>query len=369
MKRGYSAKVLNLEESATIAISTLAQELKAQGKDILGFSAGEPDFDTPQVIKEEAIRALNLGFTKYTPVAGIKELLLAISKKLKDDNNLEYETNEIIVSNGAKQSLFNTFQAILEEGDEVLIPAPYWVTYPELVKYSGGKSVIVNTLEEYSFKARAIDFEKLVTPKTKALVLTSPSNPTGMVYTKEELEDIAKVALKHDLWIVSDEMYEKLLYEGEFTSIASLSQDAASRTITINGLSKSVAMTGWRMGYAASKDKKLVKLMNNLQSQCTSNINSITQKASIIALKGDANEDMQYMKEAFKDRRDLACELIEEIAGISVVKPHGAFYLFINIKGVKKYNANSMEFCKDLLQQEGVALVPGVALGMDGLLG
>ncbi len=364
----YSKRIQSLSESATIAVATLARKLQAEGRDILSFSAGEPDFDTPKVIKEEAIRALNSGFTKYTSVAGIPELLEAISQKLKRDNNLSYEPKEIIVSNGAKQSLFNAFQALIDDGDEVLIPAPYWVTYPELVTYSGGKPVFINTNEEYGFRARGIDFENAITSKTKAIVLTSPSNPTGMIYSKDELEDIAQVAIKHNLWVISDEMYEKLVYDGEFVSIASLNDEISKRTITINGLSKAVAMTGWRMGYAACKDKNLVKLMDNLQSQCTSNINSITQKASVIALNGSADTDIEYMREAFRERRDVACDLIEEIAGISVVKPQGAFYLFINIQNVKGFNGDSMRFCKELLEKVGVALVPGSAFGMDGFV-
>lgn len=364
----YSKRILSLSESATIAVASLARKLQAEGRDILSFSAGEPDFDTPQVIKDEAIRALNCGFTKYTAVAGIPELLQAIAQKLKRDNNLEYDTKEIIVSNGAKQSLFNTFQAIINEGDEVLIPAPYWVTYPELVTYSGGKPVFIPTTEEYGFRARGIDFERAITPKTKAIVLTSPSNPTGMIYTKNELQTIADIAVKNNLWIISDEMYEKLIYDGTFTSIASLNDSILQKTITINGLSKSVAMTGWRIGYAACKDQKLVKLMDNLQSQCTSNINSLTQKAAIVALNGSADQDIETMREAFKERRDTACRLIDEIPGISTVKPDGAFYLFINIKKVNGYNGDSMQFCKELLEKVGVALVPGSAFGMDGFV-
>ena len=364
----YSKRILSLGESATIAVASLARKLQAEGRDVLSFSAGEPDFDTPQVIKDEAIRALNCGFTKYTAVAGIPELLQAISQKLKRDNNLEYDPKEIIVSNGAKQSLFNAFQAIIDDGDEVLIPSPYWVTYPELVTYSGGKPIFIPTKEEYGFKARGIDFERAITPKTKAIVLTSPSNPTGMIYTKDELQAIADIAVKHKLWVISDEMYEKLVYDGTFTSIASLNDFIMRQTITINGLSKSVAMTGWRMGYAACKDQKLIKLMDNLQSQCTSNINSLTQKAAIVALNGSADQDIESMREAFKERRDTACRLIDEIPGISAVKPDGAFYLFINIQKVNGYGGDSMQFCKALLEKVGVALVPGSAFGMDGFV-
>ncbi|PAF50020.1 aspartate aminotransferase [Helicobacter sp. 12S02232-10] len=362
----YSQKIKNLSESATIAISTLASELKAKGRDILSFSAGEPDFDTPQVIKDEAIRALNSGYTKYTPVAGIPELLKAIADKLERENGLTYSPKEILVSNGAKQSLFNIFQALIEEGDEVIIPSPYWVTYPELVTYSGGKPVFIPTNESTDFKITPKQLKEAITSKTKMLVLTTPSNPTGMVYLKNELIQIAEILQGSKIWVVSDEMYEKLIYDVEFTSCAAISEDMMSRTITVNGLSKSVAMTGWRMGYLATKDLKLLKLMNNLQSQCTSNINSITQRASIVALNGEADADIELMREAFQKRRDLACELIGDIGGLKVLKPQGAFYLFINIKDISKYNGDSMKFSQELLEKEGVALVPGKAFGMDG---
>lgn len=362
----YSQKIQNLSESATIAISTLASELKAKGRDILSFSAGEPDFDTPQVIKDEAIRALNSGFTKYTPVPGIPELREAIAKKLKKENGLSYTPKQVLVSNGAKQSLFNIFQALINDGDEVVIPSPYWVTYPELVIYSGGKPVFIPTDENSNFKITAKQLKNAITPKTKILVLTTPSNPTGMVYTKSELTEIAKVLEGTNIWVVSDEMYEKLVYGVSFTSAASISEDMMKRTITVNGLSKSVAMTGWRMGYLATTDDKLIKLMDNLQSQCTSNINSITQKASVVALNGDADRDIEMMRQAFEKRRDLACDLVNNIGGLSVQKPQGAFYLFINIKGIARFAGDSMKFCSELLSKEGVALVPGSAFGMDG---
>lgn len=362
----YSQKIQNLSESATIAISTLASELKAKGRDVLSFSAGEPDFDTPQVIKDEAIRALNSGFTKYTPVPGIPELREAIAKKLKRENGLSYTPKQVLVSNGAKQSLFNIFQALINDGDEVIVPAPYWVTYPELVIYSGGKPVFITTDENSNFKITAKQLKNAITPKTKILVLTTPSNPTGMVYTKAELTEIAEVLKDTKIWVVSDEMYEKLVYGVKFTSAASISDDMMKRTITVNGLSKSVAMTGWRMGYLATSDDKLVKLMDNLQSQCTSNINSITQKASVVALNGDADRDIEMMRQAFEKRRDLACDLINNIGGLSVQKPQGAFYLFINIKGIAKFGGDSMKFCSELLSEQGVALVPGSAFGMDG---
>ena len=360
----YSKRILTLEESLTIAISSLARDLKAQGKDVLSFSAGEPDFDTPKIIKDEAIRAINSGFTKYTQVSGINELLVAISNKLKNENNLDYEPNEIIVSNGAKHSLFNVFAALIDSGDEVIIPSPYWVTYPELVKYFGGKSVFIETDEDNDFKINANQLKAAITPKTKMIVLTSPSNPTGMIYSKDELLSLYEVLKNTDIIVISDEIYERLVYDNiGFTSAGSINNDMLNRTITINGLSKAVAMTGWRMGYAASKDKTLIKMLNNLQSQSTSNINSITQKASVFGLNGDAKMDIDNFVSAFNIRRDLAYKLINDIKLLNVKLPQGAFYLFINIK---KVNSDSMAFCKDLLQKEGVALVPGVAFGMDG---
>ncbi|QQX46639.1 pyridoxal phosphate-dependent aminotransferase [Helicobacter pylori] len=360
----YSSKVQSLSESTTIAISTLAKELKSQGKDILSFSAGEPDFDTPQAIKDAAIKALNDGFTKYTPVAGIPELLKAIAFKLKKENNLDYELSEILVSNGAKQSLFNAIQALIEEGDEVIIPVPFWVTYPELVKYSGGVSQFIQTDEKSHFKITPKQLKDALSPKTKMLILTTPSNPTGMLYSKAELEALGEVLKDTPIWVLSDEIYEKLVYKGEFVSCAAVSEEMKKRTITINGLSKSVAMTGWRMGYAASKDKKLVKLMNNLQSQCTSNINSITQMASIVALEGLVDKEIETMRQAFEKRCDLAHAKINAIEGLSALKPDGAFYLFINIGSL--CGGDSMRFCHELLEKEGVALVPGKAFGLEG---
>ncbi|MCE3038093.1 pyridoxal phosphate-dependent aminotransferase [Helicobacter anatolicus] len=362
----YSNKILNLAESATIAISTLAQNLKAQGKDILSFSTGEPDFDTPEKIKQAAIKALEEGFTKYTAVAGILDLRRAIAEKLFKENSLKYDPSEILVSNGAKQSLFNIFQALINEGDEVIIPAPYWVTYPELVTYSGGKNIFINTDETTQFKITPQMLKNALSAKTKILVLTTPSNPTGMVYNKEEIKALYEVIKDTNIWVVSDEMYEKLVFDEEFCSVASINEDMLQRTITVNGLSKSVAMTGWRIGYLASKNKELIKLMDNLQSQCTSNINSITQKASIVALNGSVDDDIEKMRLAFKERRDLACSLIDSIPSLSVMKPQGAFYLFINLKSLEIYRNNSMAFAKDLLEDQGVAIVPGVAFGMEG---
>jgi len=360
----FSKRIEALSPSLTIEISTLARELKASGKDVISFSAGEPDFDTPQRIKDAAIEAIKSGFTKYTSVAGIPELLKAIKGKLERENNLVYETNQILVSNGAKQSLFNITQALIDEGDEVIIPAPYWVTYPELVKYAGGVPVIVETDERNGFKMTAKELEDAITDRTKMLILTSPSNPTGAVYTKEELEYLAKVLEGTDIIVVSDEIYEKLIYgDTKFVSAAAISEDMFNRTITVNGLSKSVAMTGWRMGYLASANTELVKKMTSLQSQSTSNINSITQYASIPALNGEVDADIERMRKAFEARAETAVKLFNSIDGLSVSKPRGAFYLFVNIKDVSN---DSMQFCKDLLEQYGVAVVPGIGFGAEG---
>jgi aspartate aminotransferase len=356
-------RINTLSESITIAITTKAQELKAEGKDILSFSAGEPDFDTPQVIKDAAINAINAGFTKYTAVDGIPALKEAVAKKLLRDNNLKYETSQIIVNNGAKHSLFNLFSATIEDGDEVIIPAPYWVTYPELVKYCGGTPVTIETDDTTGFKITPEQLQNAITPKTKMLILTTPSNPTGAVYSQEELSALGKVLEGTEILVASDEMYEKLVYDGEFTSAASISDDMFQRTITINGLSKSVAMTGWRFGYMASADKELIKATKKLQSQSTSNINSITQYAAIAGLDGSADDDIEMMRKEFVKRRDEAVKLFNEIDGLSVLKPDGAFYLFVNIQGVSN---DSLMFAKELLESKGVAVVPGVGFGSDG---
>jgi aspartate aminotransferase len=358
-----SDRIQTLSPSLTIAISSLARDLKAQGKDVLSFSAGEPDFGTPLRIKEEAIKAINEGFTQYTAVAGIPELLEAVATKLKRDNNLDYKPSDIIVSNGAKQSLFNLFQATLNPGDEVIIPAPYWVTYPELVKYAGAKPITIDTDDISGFKITPEQLKAAITDKTKMLILTSPSNPTGSVYSKEELEAIADVLKGTDIIVASDEMYEKLVYGIDFTATASISEDMYQRTVTINGLSKSVAMTGWRFGYLASPNKELIAAMNKLQSQSTSNINSITQKAAIPALLGEVDDEIESMRKAFEARAKEAVELFNQIDGLSVIEPQGAFYLFVNIKDISQ---DSIKFCEELLKEVGVAVVPGIGFGSDG---
>ncbi len=353
-----------LSESITIAITTLAKEMKASGKDVLSFSAGEPDFGTPEVIKEAAIQAIREGNSKYTPVPGTPEVLKAIQTKLKRDNGLDYEIGDIITNNGAKHSLFNLFQVLINRGDEVIIPAPYWVTYPEIVKYSEGVPVYIETDDSSEFKITAAQLKDAITDKTKVLILNTPSNPTGSIYSKEDLEALAEVLKGTDILVCSDEMYEKIIFdELKFVSVASISDDMYKRTITVNGLSKSVAMTGWRFGYMATPLKEITSAVKKLQSQSTSNINSITQKTSITALLGEADSDIEMMRQAFEKRRDLAMDMFSKIDGLSVVRPHGAFYLYINFKKIAN---DSVEFCKRLLEEKGVATVPGIGFGTEG---
>jgi len=354
----------NLSPSVTMAITALARELKAQGKDILSFSAGEPDFDTPQVIKDAAIQAIQDGHTKYTAVEGTVETKKAIISKLQKDHGLEYQMDEIIVSNGAKHSLFNLFQCLIEEGDEVIIPAPYWVTYPEQVKFSDGVPVFIETDDSTNFKITAKQLKAVITPKTRVLLLNTPSNPTGGVYTKEELLSLAEVLKGTDILVFSDEMYEKIMYDGKaFTAVASTNEDMFQRTVTINGISKAVAMTGWRYGYIATPNKALIKTMIKLQGQVTSNVNSVTLQAAVTALDGSADADIEMMRKEFEKRRNIVVDGFNAIDGLSCVVPDGAFYVFVNIKDV---TADSMKFAADLLEEQGVAVVPGLAFGTEG---
>lgn len=358
-----SDRISTLSESITIAVTALAQELRTQGKDVLGFSAGEPDFPTPRIIKDAAIAAIESDKTRYTAVDGIPELKQAVIDKLAQENGLHYTMNQVIVNNGAKHSLFNLFQATIQEGDEVIIPAPYWVTYPEQVRYSGGTPVEIMTDEQSGFKITPEQLRAAITSNTKMLVLTTPSNPTGAVYSRSELEGLAEVLKGTDIVVASDEMYEKLVYKGEFVAAASISEDMFNRTVTINGLSKSVAMTGWRFGYMASTDAAMIKATKKLQSQSTSNINSITQYAAIKGLDGSADEEIEKMRVAFMARRDEAVERFNAIDKLSVLSPDGAFYLYVNIKAITD---DSLTFCKRLLEEKEVAVVPGVGFGLDG---
>ena len=354
----------NLSPSVTMAITALGRELKAQGKDILSFSAGEPDFDTPEIIKQAAIKAINDGHTKYTAVEGIIATKQAIINKLKKDHGLEYKLDGIVISNGAKHSLFNLFQVLIENGDEVIIPAPYWVTYPEQVKFSDGVPVFIETDDSTDFKITPEQLKAAITPKTKILLLNTPSNPTGSVYSKEELLSLGEVLKGTDIIVLSDEMYEKIMYNGKkFTAAAEVSEDMFNRTVTINGLSKAVAMTGWRFGYIATPDAALAKALTKLQGQVTSNINTMTQYAAIPALEGDADETIEMMRVEFEKRKNIAVKSFNEIEGLSTINPDGAFYLFVNIQEVTN---DSMKFCSELLEKKGVALVPGLAFGTEG---
>lgn len=353
-----------LEESITLAITALANELKAKGENVISFSAGEPDFDTPQIIKNAAIKAIEKGCGKYTAVAGINEVLKAVQNKLKKDNGLDYELKEIITNVGAKHSLFECIECLVEKGDEVIIPSPYWVSYPEMVKFAEGVPVFVEGLEENGFKITAKQLEKAITTQTKLLILNSPSNPVGSIYSKEELQALAKVLEGTKIMVLSDEMYEKLRYDNvAFDAFASISEDALQRSVTINGLSKCGAMPGWRFGYMASKNQDLISAVKRLQGQSTSNICTITQHAAIPALNGECEQDIENMRRAFQTRRDIGLEILSKIPNISVYKPQGAFYFFVNISRIEK---DSMKFCQKLLEKEKVAVVPGVGFGMDG---
>lgn len=368
-----SKKANSISPSITLEITGKANELKAQGVNVMSFAAGEPDFNTPKNIIEAAIKAMDDGYTKYTKTSGIVELRKAICKKLHQENNLNYSEEQIVVSTGAKQCLANTFLAILNKGDEVILQNPCWVSYTELIKLADGVPVIVNCDENDGYKLSAKNIEKAVTSKTKAILLNSPHNPTGIVYNKNELEEIAQIAKKYNLIIISDEIYEKLIYDGEeHVSIASLSEDAYERTIVINGLSKTYAMTGWRVGYTASS-AKLAKVMSNIQSHMTSNVCSISQYAALEALTGP-QDSIKMMKNAFEERRNFMMKKLEEIDEVSFIKPQGAFYIMVNItyfigksiNGVKINN--SIEFAKMLLEEEKVAVIPGAAFGLENFI-
>ncbi|MDM0448422.1 pyridoxal phosphate-dependent aminotransferase [Clostridium perfringens] len=365
-----SRKAQNIGASLTLALTAKAGELKKEGIDVVSFGVGEPDFNTPKNIIEAATRAMEEGKTKYTATSGIVELKEAIARKLHDDNGLNYGTKNIIISTGAKQSLANVFMAILNPGDEVIIPVPYWVSYPELVKLSDGVPVFIETKKENDFKVTYDELKSVLSENTKAIVINSPNNPTGTVYSKKDLEVIAKFAKENDLIIISDEIYEKLIYgKEEHISIASSSEDAFKRTVVINGFSKAYAMTGWRIGYAACYNEELIKVMNNVQSHMTSNTNSIAQFAALEALNGD-QETIKNMVKEFSLRRELMIELISEIEDVTFIEPKGAFYVMIDVsKVLKKANIKgSMEFANLLLKEENVVVIPGIAFGEDNFI-
>lgn len=365
-----SKKAMSISPSSTLAISAKAKKMKAEGIDVIGFGAGEPDFDTPEHIKEAAINAINEGFTKYTPASGTLELKQAICRKFKKDNGLDYSPANIVISNGAKHSLVNAFQAICNPGDEVIIPTPYWVSYPEMAKLADAVPVFLETTEESGFKFTIEQLEKVVTEKTKAIVINSPSNPTGMIYSKELLRQVADLAVEKGIFIVSDEIYERLIYDGfTHTSIATLNDKVKDLTIIVNGVSKTYSMTGWRIGYTASNEK-IAKIMSNVQSHATSNPNSIAQKAAEAALDGP-QDDVDKMVSEFIKRRDYMVQRINSIDGLSCIKPNGAFYVMMNISkligkelGGVRINGSD-DFANVLLDKAKVALVPGSGFGTD----
>ncbi|MDP8265534.1 MAG: pyridoxal phosphate-dependent aminotransferase [Candidatus Aceula meridiana] len=357
-----SKRAKNVVASSTLAITARAKELKAQGCDVVNFAAGEPDFDTPDFIKKAAIKAIEDGLTKYTPSIGTVDLRKAISKKFLDDNNLKYDpTSEIVVSCGAKHSLYNLMQVLVEEKDEVLVPAPYWVSYPEMIKLSGATPKFLETTSGSQFKITAKQLEESISPNTKALILNSPSNPTGTVYTKTELKDIAQVCVKRNIFVVSDEIYEKLCYAKEpYTSIASLGKEIFDLTVTVNGVSKAYAMTGWRIGYFGGS-KEIAQNVKKIQDHSTSNPSSISQAAALAAL-GAPPDTLDAMKGKFQKRRDVIMKCLDKIPEISYIYPNGAFYIFCNIS---KVGEDSVSTAKKILDDTNVACIPGKGFGAD----
>ncbi len=356
-----SDRAAQLTPSLTLSIDSKAKAMKAEGLDVCGFGAGEPDFDTPEHIKEAAIAALHAGFTKYTPSAGLPELRQAIAEKFEADNGISYKPSQIVVSNGAKHSCYNAIMATCQEGDEVIIPAPYWVSYPDMVRLAGAEPVIVPTTERNGWKMRAEDFENAMTPRTKMLILNTPNNPSGAVYTREELEKIVEVAAEEEIYILSDEIYEKLTYDDiPHVSIASLSKEAYDLTITVNGFSKAYAMTGWRLGYLGAPEA-VAKAVDNIQSHSTSHATSFAQRGALAALKGD-QQPLADMRDEFNLRRGYMFDRITKIPNITAVKPDGAFYLLVNIS---QLGLSSTNFADRLLSKANVAVVPGVAFGDD----
>jgi aspartate aminotransferase len=356
-----SERAAQLTPSLTLSIDSKAKAMKAEGIDVCGFGAGEPDFDTPEHIKAAAIEALQAGFTKYTPSAGIPELRAAIAEKFAADNGLTYRPGQVIVSNGAKHSCYNAILATCQPGDEVIIPAPYWVSYPDMVRLAGAEPVIVPTMERNNWKMRPEDFENAMTPRTKMLIMNTPCNPTGSVYTREELEAIVEVASGEDIYILSDEIYEKLVYDdAKHVSIASLSQEAYDLTITVNGFSKSYAMTGWRLGYLAAPEA-VAKAVDSIQSHTTANPSSFSQRGALAALKGD-QQAVSDMRDEFDMRRNYMIDRLSKIPNVTAVKPQGAFYVLLNIS---QLGLTSQNFADRLLSKANVAVVPGAAFGDD----
>ncbi len=357
-------RVSSISSSVTLDITSKAKKMAKEGIDVVGFGAGEPDYDTPEHIKTEAIKSIKEGFTKYTPSSGILDLREAISRKFEADNSLKYSPSQIVVSSGAKHSLNNIFQAICEPGDEVITPAPYWLSYPEMIKMAEAKPVFVKTSPALLFRVTEEDLVAKITPRTKAFILNSPSNPTGCVYGLDDLKMIARLAVKHNFFVISDEIYEKLIYDNkQHISIASLGKDIYDLTLTVNGVSKSYAMTGWRIGYAAGP-ADIMSAISNLQSHAASNPASISQRAALAALAGD-QKCVSDMRDEFQKRRDLMIEKLSSIKGISCFKPEGAFYVFCD---VSKLNIGSVKLAERLLDEARVAVVPGAPFGADSFI-
>jgi aspartate aminotransferase len=368
-----SERIKAIKPSPTLAMNAKALSMRQAGIDVISFGVGEPDFDTPRHICEEAVRAMEEGFTRYTAVGGIPELKDAIVEKFQDENGLRYDRDEVMVSCGGKHVLYNLAQATLNPGDEVIIPAPYWVSYPPIVVLSGGKPVIVETKESEDFKLSPQALEDVITPRTKLLILNSPSNPTGSVYTQSELEALAEVVLRRDIWVVSDDIYEKLIFDGKpFFCIAQAGEEIKSRTFVVNGVSKAYAMTGWRIGYVGGA-REVIAAMTKVQSQSTSNPNSIAQRAAVAALKGP-QDLIQNMMEAFDERRTFLVEQLNSLPGVRCNMPAGAFYAFPNLGSYFGENLagrnieGSAALCEYLLTEARVALVPGVAFGTDDFI-
>lgn len=357
-----SKRASQVSPSATLAITAAAKRMVSEGKDVVAFGAGEPDFDTPQSIKDSAIEAIRAGFTKYTPTTGIPELKEAIALKLRQDNGLEYPASGVVVSCGAKHSLYNALQALVDEGDEVLIPVPYWVSYPEMVKLAGGNPVFVETTLSGDFKVSVEDLKKKTTKRTKVLILNSPSNPCGVVYRRSELEEIGGYCVENKIFCISDEIYEKIIFDGiEHVSIASLSPEMKKLTVTVNGFSKSFSMTGWRLGYLAA-EPQIVSAISNIQDHSTSNPTSFVQKAALAALKLEKSFFDDTVKK-FQERRDYLIKRFDAAAGkIGYKRPEGAFYIFCDISRTK---LDSFTFSKRLLEEALVALIPGEPFGCD----
>lgn len=360
-----SKRVQQLTPSTTLAITAKAKALKKQGHDVIGLGAGEPDFNTPEPILRAAEEAMRAGHTKYTPSGGIPELKQAIAEKFQRDNGLTYRPEQIVVTSGAKHALYNLFQVLLDPGDEVIIPAPYWVSYMEQVKLAGGNPIIIQGDESRSFKVTPEQLRGAITDRTRAFLINSPSNPTGMVYRREELEALGRVCLEHGLLIISDEIYEHLIYDdGSHVSMAALGPQFYEQTIVINGVSKTYSMTGWRIGYAAG-NADVIQAMAGLSSHSTSNPTSVAQYAALAALTGSP-EPVQEMKKAFKERRDYVLQRLQKIEGLRCQKPQGAFYAFVNVRSIVESSARFRdvdEWVKGLLEEELVAVVPGSGFG------